>query len=45
LQEFGEHYAGIQFETSHAVTYRTGGCARCRRDREILRDPVTDLSV
>jgi predicted N-formylglutamate amidohydrolase len=27
-QELGEHYAGIQFETSHAVTYRAGGCAR-----------------
>jgi predicted N-formylglutamate amidohydrolase len=27
-REFGAHYAGIQFETSHAVTYRTGGCAR-----------------
>jgi predicted N-formylglutamate amidohydrolase len=26
--ELGERYAGIQFETSHAVTYRTGGCAR-----------------
>jgi predicted N-formylglutamate amidohydrolase len=27
-KEFGAHYAGIQFETSHAVTYRAGGCAR-----------------
>jgi predicted N-formylglutamate amidohydrolase len=27
-EELGEHYAGIQFETSHAVTYRPGGCAR-----------------
>lgn len=27
-QELGECYAGIQFETSHAVTYRAGGCAR-----------------
>jgi predicted N-formylglutamate amidohydrolase len=27
-QELGEHYAGIQFETSHAVTYRAGGSAR-----------------
>ena len=27
-KEFGAGYAGIQFETSHAVTYRTGGCAR-----------------
>ena len=26
--ELGERYAGIQFETSHAVTYRSGGCAR-----------------
>ena len=27
-KEFGARYAGIQFETSHAVTYRAGGCAR-----------------
>ena len=27
-KELGAHYAGIQFETSHAVTYRSGGCAR-----------------
>jgi predicted N-formylglutamate amidohydrolase len=27
-QELGAPYAGIQFETSHAVTYRAGGCAR-----------------
>jgi predicted N-formylglutamate amidohydrolase len=27
-QELGARYAGIQFETSHAVTYRAGGCAR-----------------
>ena len=27
-KELGEPYAGIQFETSHAVTYRPGGCAR-----------------
>ena len=27
-KEFGARYAGIQFETSHAVTYRSGGCAR-----------------
>jgi predicted N-formylglutamate amidohydrolase len=27
-QALGARYAGIQFETSHAVTYRTGGCAR-----------------
>lgn len=26
--ELGAPYAGIQFETSHAVTYRAGGCAR-----------------
>ena len=26
--ELGAPYAGIQFETSHAVTHRTGGCAR-----------------
>jgi len=26
--ELGERYAGIQFETSHAMTYRAGGCAR-----------------
>jgi len=26
--ELGANYAGIQFETSHAVTYRPGGCAR-----------------
>lgn len=26
--ELGAPYAGIQLETSHAVTYRTGGCAR-----------------
>jgi predicted N-formylglutamate amidohydrolase len=25
---FGARYAGIQFETSHAVTHRPGGCAR-----------------
>jgi predicted N-formylglutamate amidohydrolase len=24
----GERYAGIQFETSHAVTHRPGGCER-----------------
>ncbi len=29
--ELGEHYAGIQLETSHAVTYRAGGCARVAR--------------
>jgi len=27
-QELGARYAGIQFETSHAVTYRPDGCAR-----------------
>jgi predicted N-formylglutamate amidohydrolase len=27
-KELGAPYAGIQFETSHAVTYRAGGCAR-----------------
>lgn len=27
-KELGAHYAGIQFETSHAVTHRFGGCAR-----------------
>jgi len=27
-KELGARYAGIQFETSHAVTYRSGGCAR-----------------
>lgn len=27
-RELGARYAGIQFETSHAVTYRSGGCAR-----------------
>jgi predicted N-formylglutamate amidohydrolase len=27
-RELGASYAGIQFETSHAVTYRAGGCAR-----------------
>jgi predicted N-formylglutamate amidohydrolase len=27
-KELGARYAGIQFETSHAVTYRAGGCAR-----------------
>lgn len=27
-EELGERYAGIQFETSHAVTFRAGGCAR-----------------
>jgi predicted N-formylglutamate amidohydrolase len=27
-QELGAPYAGIQFETSHAVTYRAGGCAQ-----------------
>jgi hypothetical protein len=26
--ELGAPYAGIQFETSHAVTHRPGGCAR-----------------
>ena len=26
--ELGARYAGIQFETSHAVTYQSGGCAR-----------------
>jgi predicted N-formylglutamate amidohydrolase len=26
--ELGEHYAGIQFETSHRVTYSAGGCER-----------------
>ena len=26
--ELGAPYAGIQFETSHAVTYKDGGCAR-----------------
>lgn len=26
--ELGTRYAGIQFETSHAVTYRADGCAR-----------------
>ena len=29
--ELGEHYAGIQLETSHAVTYRAGGSARVAR--------------
>lgn len=29
--EFGASYAGIQLETSHAVTYRAGGCARVAR--------------
>ncbi|HEX7839267.1 MAG TPA: N-formylglutamate amidohydrolase [Kofleriaceae bacterium] len=27
-KELGARYAGIQFETSHAVTYQEGGCAR-----------------
>ena len=27
-KEFGAHYAGIQLETSHAVTMSPGGCAR-----------------
>ena len=27
-KEYGARYAGIQFETSQAVTYRRGGCAR-----------------
>lgn len=27
-EELGERYAGIQFETSHAVTHRPGGCRR-----------------
>ena len=27
-KHFGEHYAGIQLETSHAVTHAPGGCAR-----------------
>ena len=27
-KEFGARYAGIQLETSHAVTHATGGCAR-----------------
>lgn len=27
-EELGAPYAGIQFETSHAVTHRTGGCAQ-----------------
>jgi predicted N-formylglutamate amidohydrolase len=27
----GTHYAGIQLETSHAVTYSPGGCARVAR--------------
>jgi predicted N-formylglutamate amidohydrolase len=27
----GERYAGIQLETSHAVTYTSGGCARVAR--------------
>jgi predicted N-formylglutamate amidohydrolase len=27
-EELGERYAGIQLETSHAVTSRPGGCAR-----------------
>ena len=27
-KEFCEHYAGIQLETSHAVTHTPGGCAR-----------------
>jgi predicted N-formylglutamate amidohydrolase len=27
-QALGAPYAGIQFETSHAVTHRAGGCAR-----------------
>lgn len=27
-EELGAHYAGIQLETSYAVTHRPGGCAR-----------------
>jgi predicted N-formylglutamate amidohydrolase len=27
-RQLGARYAGIQFETSHAVTHRPGGCAR-----------------
>jgi predicted N-formylglutamate amidohydrolase len=27
-RQLGARYAGIQFETSHAVTHRSGGCAR-----------------
>lgn len=27
-KQLGARYAGIQLETSHAVTYRAGGCAR-----------------
>lgn len=27
-RKLGARYAGIQFETSHAVTHQTGGCAR-----------------
>jgi predicted N-formylglutamate amidohydrolase len=27
-RQLGARYAGIQFETSHAVTYRSSGCAR-----------------
>jgi predicted N-formylglutamate amidohydrolase len=27
-EELGAPYAGIQLETSHAVTHRPGGCAR-----------------
>jgi predicted N-formylglutamate amidohydrolase len=27
-KELGARYAGIQFETSHAVTHQSGGCAR-----------------
>jgi predicted N-formylglutamate amidohydrolase len=27
-RQLGARYAGIQLETSHAVTYRSGGCAR-----------------
>jgi predicted N-formylglutamate amidohydrolase len=27
-KQFGARYAGIQFETSHAVTHLTGGCTR-----------------
>jgi predicted N-formylglutamate amidohydrolase len=27
-RQLGARYAGIQFETSHSVTYRSGGCAR-----------------
>lgn len=28
IEHAGKRYAGIQLETSHAVTYRSGGCAR-----------------